>query len=118
MSIQPNLILDKSFVFAKEIVVFTDELLEKKKTILATQLLKSGTSIGANVHEAQSAESRADFIHKLKIAYKETEETHYWLKLIAEVYHFPKAVELQEDVIMLKKILNKIIAVSKSKLKP
>jgi four helix bundle protein len=81
-----NIVVVKSFEFAIQIVEFTDKLTEDKKYVLANQLLKSGTSIGANVHEAQSAESKADFIHKLKIASKEAEEVEYWLLLISEVY--------------------------------
>ena len=57
---------------------------KQKKIVISTQILKSGTSIGANIREAQSCESRADFIHKLKIAQKEAEETEYWLLLCKE----------------------------------
>jgi four helix bundle protein len=72
-----NVIVDKSFLFAVEIVKFCEILEEKRKYVVSRQLLKSGTSIGANVREAQSEESRADFIHKLKISAKECEETKY-----------------------------------------
>ena len=114
MTASPNLILDKSFLFAKRIVLFTDLLYENKKVVIANQLLKSGTSIGANIREAQAAESRADFIHKLKIAYKESEETEYWLQLIYESYALKEADELQAEVIILRKIMNKIISTSRN----
>jgi four helix bundle protein len=68
-------IVDKSFLFAVEIVKFCKSLEQMLKYVVSRQLLKSGTSISANIREAQSAESRADFIHKLKISAKECEET-------------------------------------------
>ena len=66
-----NLILLKSFEFAKKVVQYTEKLEEDRKYVIANQLLKSGTSIGANIKEAQNSESKADFIHKMKIAMKE-----------------------------------------------
>ena len=65
-----NQILELSFEFALQIIEFTELLEEKRKFVIANQLLKSGTSIGANVREAQNCESKADFIHKMKIATK------------------------------------------------
>ncbi len=73
-----NVVLEKSFEFALSIIEFSEQLEIKKKYVLARQILRSGTSIGANISEAQSCESKADFIHKLKIAAKEAEETKYW----------------------------------------
>ncbi|WP_121460163.1 four helix bundle protein [Chryseobacterium defluvii] len=69
------------------------------KNVIANQLLKSGTSIGANIFEAQSSESRADFIHKMKIADKEAKETEYWLLLCenSEHYNFDSSLKLQFD---------------------
>jgi four helix bundle protein len=72
-----NLIIKLTFQFALDIIEFTEVLETKRKFVLANQLFKSGTSIGANVREAQGCESKADFIHKLKIAYKEAEESQY-----------------------------------------
>ncbi len=72
----------KSFEFAPEIVEFARALKEKKEFELATQLLKSGTSIGANVREAQRGVSTKDFKNKFGIALKEADETEYWLELI------------------------------------
>lgn len=76
-----NLIVSLTYDFALQIIVFSEELNSAKKYLLGRQLFKSGTSIGANVREAQNAESKADFIHKMKIAAKEAEETEYWLSL-------------------------------------
>lgn len=76
-----NLIVTLTFQFALDIIVFTEQLEKNKKYNLANQLFRSGTSIGANVREAQGCESKADFIHKMKVAYKEAEETSYWLEL-------------------------------------
>jgi len=77
MSEKPNLIVDLTFNFSLKIISFTEILESKKKFNMANQLFKSGTSIGANVSEAQGAESKNDFKHKCKIAYKEAEETEY-----------------------------------------
>ena len=76
-----NLVVDKSIEVALLIIAYCEKLQSEKKFVISRQLLKSGTSIGANVHEAQNAESKADFIHKIKIATKELEETKYWLTL-------------------------------------
>jgi four helix bundle protein len=76
-----NVIINLSFEFSLKIIDFCDKLDELRKFNLSNQLFKSGTSIGANVREAQNAESKADFIHKFKISAKEVEETEYWLLL-------------------------------------
>ena len=75
-----NIIVTKTFEFALQIIEFSENIFEQKKFSLANQIFKSGTSIGANVREAQNAESKADFIHKMKIAVKEADETEYWLQ--------------------------------------
>ncbi|MDI9878687.1 four helix bundle protein [Flectobacillus longus] len=72
-----NLIVDKTLSFSIEIIKFSEQLELQKKFVIANQLLKAGTSIGANVWETQNAESKADFIHKMKIAAKEADETSY-----------------------------------------
>jgi len=78
-----NVILDKTFQFGLRIVKLHLYLMKKKiERALVIQLLKSGTSIGANVEEAMGGSSRKDFIQKLKIAYREARETMYWLKLL------------------------------------
>jgi four helix bundle protein len=72
-----NVIVEKSFRFALKIIEYSELLEESKKYVIARQILKAGTSIGANVREAQSAESKADFVHKIKIADKEVNELEY-----------------------------------------
>lgn len=109
-----NLIVKLSFNFAKEIIFFSEILQDNKKFIVANQLLRSGTSIGANVAEAQNAESKQDFIHKFKIAAKEIDETIYWLRLCAECYNCSSECEvLMERLKSIQNIVSKIIASSK-----
>lgn len=108
-----NPILDKSLQFSVEIVKFIDMLCENKKWKIAEQLLKSGTSIGANIREAQNAESKADFIHKMKIGAKEIDETQYWLELIDEVYQEYDLESMNNKLKEIAKIVNAIIATSK-----
>ena len=108
-----NIIVRKSFEFALQIIAYTEELQTVKKFVLANQLLKSGTSIGANVREAQNAESRADFVHKMKIAAKEADETEYWLLLCQHSKDYPFDTFLMDNLIEIKKILNKIIGSTK-----
>jgi four helix bundle protein len=74
----------KSYDFAKLIVRTCQNLVEKKEFVLSKQLLRSGTSIGALIREAEFGQSRPDFIHKLSIALKEANETHYWLSLLKD----------------------------------
>ena len=71
---------------------------DSKKFVVANQVLKSGTSIGANIREAQNAESKADFIHKFKISAKEIEETIYWLELCKFSNNYPNVDELLEQI--------------------
>ena len=73
-----NIILSKSFNFALEIITIYKILISDKEFIISKQLLKSGTSIGANINESVSAESKKDFLHKLTIGLKEARETKYW----------------------------------------
>lgn len=82
---QENIILDKSFTFAVRIVKLYKHLSdEKKEYVLSKQLLRSGTSIGANINEAQAGQSKADFIAKMSIASKEARESKYWIDLLVE----------------------------------
>ena len=109
-----NEIVELSFEFALEIIEYAELLEKQKKYIIARQLLKSGTSIGANVREAQKAESRADFIHKLKISDKEAEETDYWLALCLKAKSYPNPNEvILSHLTSILKLLNKIISTSK-----
>jgi four helix bundle protein len=111
-----NLIVDMTFKFPLEIIDFTEVLNQNNKNLLSNQLFKSGTSIGANVREAQNAESKADFIHKLKIAAKEADETGYWLKICTESKHYVSNLKLLLDIESIIKVLSKIISSSKKPL--
>jgi four helix bundle protein len=112
---EDNIILKMSFDFAIEIMSYCELLDEIKKWALSNQLFKSGTSIGANIREAQNAESKADFIHKFKIAAKECEETKYWLDLINHSKKLPAVVHLIDKIIHIDNIISKIIITSKTK---
>ena len=108
-----NKIVDLTFTFSLKIISFTEKLEEKRKFVIANQLLRSGTSIGAIAREAQNCESKADFIHKVKIAMKEADETEFWLFLCNELENYPNSDELLNDIFEILKITNKIIATSK-----
>lgn len=107
-----NVILKLTFEFAVDIVLYSEKLDSKQKYIIAKQILRSGTSIGANVKEAQNAESKRDFIHKLKIALKEADELEYWLFICNEIETYENADYLIEKLTTIRKILNKIISSS------
>lgn len=109
-----NEVLELTLELSLMVIEFSEVLEANKKYVVARQLLKSGTSIGANSREAQGAESRADFIHKFKIAAKEAEETVYWLTIckMAPSYPDPPA-KLTEKLDVVCKIIGKIIATSK-----
>lgn len=108
-----NEIVEISFKFSLLIIEYCENLEAHRKFIIARQLLKSGTSIGANIREAQNAESKADFIHKLKIAAKEAEETDYWLQLCKHSKNYPFNSVLEEKLLSIMKLLNKIISTLK-----
>jgi four helix bundle protein len=110
-----NIILKKTVEFSLLTIEYVDLLESLKKYVIARQVLRSATSIGANVHEAQNAESKADFIHKFKIAAKEVEETKYWLILCSESKLYPDCTELVDRLQEIDKIITKIIATSKAK---
>ncbi len=110
---QKNVIVEKSLAFSVEIVKYCEILDERRKYIISKQLLKSGTSIGANVFEAQHAESKADFVHKMKIAIKEANETLYWLIICERSENYPTNSSLKILVEELIRIISKIIISSK-----
>lgn len=110
-----NRIIDLTFSFALDIIEFSELLEENKKYIIGRQVLKSGTSIGANTREAQNCESKADFIHKFKIAAKEADETEYWLLLCKYAKSYPFEDHLLDKLKEIQKIINKIIYTSKQK---
>jgi len=108
-----NAIVNLTFDFSLKIIDFCDGLDNLRKFALSNQLFRSGTSIGANTREAQNAESKADFIHKFKIAAKEVEETEYWLLLCKHSSKLPDSTNLLKDLEPIKKIISKIIGTAK-----
>jgi len=112
---EKNIILKLSFDFSLMIIEYCEKLEGLRKFVLANQLFKSGTSIGANCMEAQNAESKADFIHKMKIAAKEAEETQYWLMLCKYAPNYPDCTLLLAKLEEINKILGKILSTSKGK---
>ncbi len=113
-----SIIKEKSFAFAVRVInLFKFLKEEKKESVLSKQILRSGTSISANVREAQQAESKADFVHKLHIALKETAETGYWLELLLAGKFINKSQfdSLNKDCEEILKILTAIIKTTKSK---
>lgn len=113
---EKNPILKLAFDFSLMIIDYCELLDLQKKYIISRQLLRSGTSIGANAMEAQNAESKIDFIHKMKIAAKEAEESQYWLWLCEYSSSYPDCQKIQEKLIEIHKVLGKILSTSKNKL--
>jgi four helix bundle protein len=110
---------DKSFRFAVEVVRLSQQLVqEQKEFVLSKQILRSGTSIGANVREASYAESKKDFIHKLSIALKECDETLYWLDLLYETEGIQEKrhASLAHDALELHRILSASIQTARQSL--
>jgi four helix bundle protein len=111
---------EKSFGFALRIVKLYKHLIDNKKEyVLSKQLLRSGTSVGANVREAQNAESTPDFIHKLSISQKECDETIYWLELLHQSEYINEAEfqSILSDAQEILKMLKSSIITSRKKLK-
>jgi|SRR5690606_32937636 len=95
---QNNLVLKETFEFAVMVINYAELLNQNNKYVISNQIIRSGTSVGANVKEAQNAESKADFIHMMKIALKEADETEYWLFLCENVETYPNPEkELKEN---------------------
>jgi len=113
--IENNPILKLSFDFSLLLIEHCEKLDEKKKYIISKQLLRAGTSIGANAFEAQNGESKVDFIHKMKISAKEADETQYWLMLCDYAREYPDCTLLLQKLDEIAKVLNKILATSKRK---
>lgn len=115
-----NYLKDKSFRFALRIVRLYKHLVkEKKEFVMSKQILRAGTSIGANIREAQNAQSKLDFIHKLSISQKEADETLYWLELLnqSEYLETPIFDSLFNDASELLRLLKSIILTTRSNLK-
>ncbi|TYB79770.1 four helix bundle protein [Bizionia myxarmorum] len=113
--IKRNELLEVTMELALQVIIYCEILEGSRKYVIARQLLKSGTSVGANAREAQGAESKADFIHKLKIAYKEAVETEYWIALCekSDSYQNPTEI-LKSNLSSSIKLLGKIISTSKN----
>ncbi len=111
-----NIIAEKSFQFALKIIKIVREIQkEKKEFVLSKQLLKSGTSICAMVREAEHAESKKDFIHKMSIGLKEANETDYWVELLHQSDYLTKEKysEINDEVIQIIRLLARIVKSSK-----
>lgn len=117
MVVKKNIIRDKSFDFAVRVVNLYKYLIEvKKEYILSKQLLKCGTSVGAMVREAEHAESKSDFIHKMAIAQKEINETVYWLELLktADFLTIEQYESVSNDAVEILRMVTKIIKTAKT----
>jgi len=117
MENKENPLKDKSYKFALRIVKLCKHLTEEKREfIISKQVLRSGTSIGANITEGNQAQSKPDFVHKLSIAHKESFETEYWLCLLRDGEYITEkqAESLLEDCRELQKILTTSIKTAKS----
>jgi four helix bundle protein len=117
-----NIIKTKSYEFALHIVEFYRLLVKNNEYVLSKQLLKSGTSIGANVEEALAGQSRADFLSKMSIASKEARETNYWLRLIIdskilEDYHVKSLIAESSEIIRMLTSIVKTTSLNNSKFK-
>ena len=114
-----NVVKDKSYAFAIQIVELYKVLIDKKEFVLSKQLLRSGTAVGALIQEAEHAESKKDFIHKLSISLKEANETTYWLNLLFDTNYIEKESfnKINNLNIELIRLLVSIIKSSKNNLK-
>lgn len=109
-----SIIVSKTFEFAIEIVKVCKKLaVEKKEFVLSKQLLRCGTSIGANVEESQGGISRKEFIAKLQISYKEAKETRYWLKLL-HATNYLEETDFKQLLTLIEEILKIIVSILKS----
>ncbi len=118
--VKQNTIRNKSFDFAVRIVKVYQHLTDvKREFVLSKQLLRSGTAIGALVKEAEQAESKPDFIHKLNIALKEASETEYWLELLEKTNYLTEQEfsSLYKDCVELLKLLTAIIKTTRNNIK-
>ncbi|MEA1983136.1 MAG: four helix bundle protein [Campylobacterota bacterium] len=115
-----NIILDKSFTFAIRVVKLYKHLCDdKKEYVLSKQLLRCGTSIGANINEAQAGQSKKDFIAKMSIASKEARESRYWIDLLIKTDYLDisenHVQSLQQDIEEIIKLLTSIVKSSQGK---
>ena len=117
--IKKDSVRDKSYAFALRMIKMYQHLTkDKQEFILSKQVLRSGTSIGANIEEASGAQSNKDFLAKMTIAYKEARETHYWLRLLHDSGYFTEntAISILNDCEELLKMLASIKKTTQSRL--
>ena len=117
--IKNDSVRDKSYAFALRMIKMYQHLTkDKQEFILSKQVLRSGTSIGANIEEASGAQSNKDFLAKMTIAYKEARETHYWLRLLHDSGYFTEnaAISILNDCEELLKMLASIKKTTQSRL--
>lgn len=114
-----NPLKTKSYDFAVRIIGLYKHLIKQSELVLSKQILRSGTSIGANVTEGNRGESKSDFVHKLSVALKEADETEYWLKLLRDGDFITnvQADSLISDCVELQKILTSSINTAKRNMK-
>jgi len=112
-----NPVLRLSLEFSKKIIPFCNELNSQHHYEMKNQLYRSGTAVSAHIHEAQHPESRKDFIHKMKLAAKEAEESYYWLSLCENNPGYPSTDELISILVQIKKLLSTIIVTALKNLK-
>lgn len=112
INFEVNPLITKTVKFSLDIIEFCELLDQNKKYVISRQLLRSGTSIGANSFEAQNPSSKKDFVNKIKIAAKELEETKYWLFLCKHAKTYPFNVELETQITEIGKIIYKILSTS------
>ena len=116
MNEKPNLIKVKTYQFAIDIVLLYKKMLSQNEFVLSRQLVRSGTSIGANIEESVAAQSRKDFISKMAISSKEARETNYWLRLIRDAnllkdIDLTRLINESEEII---RIITSIVKTSKA----
>ena len=114
---KPSVVRDKSFAFALRVVKLYQYLqTQKREYVISKQLLRSGTAVGALVREADQAESKADFVHKMGIALKEANETEYWIELLEQSEYIDKtsSASMRTDLAECLKLLTSIIKTSRA----
>ena len=111
-----TILLSIKIEFSLAIINYCEVLEQKRKFVIAKQLLRSATSIGANVFEAQDAESKTDFIHKMKVAAKEASETLYWLLLCERSEDYQCDIKFRNQLNEIIKVLSKIISSAKGRI--
>jgi four helix bundle protein len=118
MAIKDNLIQDKSFRFSLSIIRLYKKLQEEREFIISKQILRSATSVGANIEEAIAGQSKRDFLAKISISLKEARETHYWLRLLSESELTEiEVTELKNEILEIVNILSAIVKTTRARLK-